>query len=244
MTASLPNKKIVAIVTSVIGTVIVALSVWIFAPPFAADHARQLITLAGKTADVNRQELYLSMARRLNANNQTAITGLDRLKVRQLIEQGSTAAAVTAADELLVHSSTESDRLLAGFAYILAGNTARIDDTEARLAHSQTLQRLQRAKSGTLPLALEMAAIGLQNSSERLLIKLPDSFLRDIALGDIYAGRASYRQAKTSYTAAAALNPADIPVRQKLASALRRLNQDSATAAQDQLIAKLRAGRP
>jgi tetratricopeptide (TPR) repeat protein len=238
------HKKSI-ITLAAIGGAVLVIALWIYLPPLAQMHARDLVKKAAATKDINRQELYLKIAVKLDAHNGAATTGLSRVELRSAIERGAGAAEINAAaDDLLTHSTSDDDRLLAGLAYIVAGNSSQTSATKGALNHSQALQRLQAADSGTLPLSLELAATGLQNSAERLLQKQPDSFPRDVALGDIYFARNDLGQAVKFYSLATKQNPADIASRERLAASLAKLGRSSEAAAQNQLITKLKDGRP
>jgi len=201
---------------------------------------------------------YIGLARTqiLAGQADAALVTLDRagegseaanLRLRTLIELGRISEAADRAVTLAAPGRSDADLLLAGLTYALAGRTADIPALIPLVASPQTAQRISRAASGNLPLASELFASGLPESSRALLVKQPTSFERNFLLGQIlYAPHtgADLSTATDYLESAVALNPSDIPARRLLAKVYTDRGLNSQSSAQTGLVNKLQSGRP
>ncbi len=247
-------------------------SFWPRALAYARSESAQL-TREAATAGRGEAQVDYRLATRLDPRNQAAFAGLariqlaaghsdealslleragegsevERLKVRTLIELGRYAPAAAAAGKLAVPGAQADDVVLATLADALAGRTTGIAALTPLLASPEALQRVQRVQAGNLPLAAELYATGLLESSSALLIKLPTSFERNLLLGRIYYARhtpSGLALAADFLSDAASLNPASLEVHQLLAAVYHDQNKFSEASRQDALVVKLEAGRP
>jgi len=170
-----------------------------------------------------------------------------RLRVRTLIELGRYQEAATAASSLTISGASDDDVVLASLAYALASRPADITALISRVTAPEALQRVLRAQAGYVPLAVELYATGLVQSSSRLLTNLPTSYERNLLLGRIHFARhtsADLSQAADFTSSAAALNPSSLEAHQLLAAIYRAQGNLTAASEQDTLVVKLQGGRP
>lgn len=170
-----------------------------------------------------------------------------RLRLRTLIELGRTGEAAGRAATIATRGHSDADILLSSLAYALAGRITDLPALIPLVSSPETAQRISRASSGDLPLAVELYASGLPKSSRTLLMKQPTSFERNFLLAKIfYAGHSESDLASaTDYLKiAVALNPSNLPAHQLLVRIYsdRKLLPESS--AENALIAKLQTGRP
>ncbi|GAC1369581.1 MAG: hypothetical protein NVSMB39_1530 [Candidatus Saccharimonadales bacterium] len=179
----------------------------------------------------------------LDPTNQTAQLSLARA---QLAAWDAAAASATLnqagqgseAEELRLRTDIELGR-----ADPAAGLTALI----GRQASPEAAQRLARARAGKLPLAQELYAAGLPESSSAILRDQPESFERNYLLG-----RLNYdRHTEPSLVAAAdylkvalAINPSNLPARQLYAVTVKDLGRTGEAAKQAALVHNLELNRP
>jgi predicted Zn-dependent protease len=170
-----------------------------------------------------------------------------KLKVRTLLELGRYSAAADSSLQLARTGRSDSDHLLAATAYMLAGRTSELALLDTTITSPDALQRLLRIEFGNLPLAKELYAVGLPDSSRALLLKLPVSFERNFLLGQISYQMHSSTElvAASKYLAtAASLNPADLNVHQLLAQVYQNMGLATDSMAQISLIKRLQNSRP
>src|SRR6185369_9119784 len=119
---------------------------------------------------------YLGIARiQIAAGHaETALKALDQagegseasnLRIRTLIELGRTNEAADRAVPLAAPGSSDADIILAALAYALAGRTGDITALTPLVSTPQAAQRIARAEAGNVPLAGELYASGLPESS-------------------------------------------------------------------------------
>lgn len=270
-----PNSTIKFLSLAALILVVAALSLAALKPiaTKAAHHQSEIFTFKAANAQGADAEVNYRLAIWLNPHNQTAFAGLarvqiaagqpdealaslsqagegsevDQLKVRTLVELGRFAEAANNATSLTAPGRPISDLFLANLAYILAD---RPNDTAAlmsRLETPEALQRIQRAKADQYSLAAELYATGLLQSSSGLLIKLPESYERNLLLARIRYSRHSsedLRQATGLLAHALVLNPAGIEARKLLVKTYHDTGQTTEAAKQEALITKLQSGRP
>jgi len=170
-----------------------------------------------------------------------------RLQVRTLIELNRPADAAAAAANLTGASATQADLTLAGLTYALAGRTPDAAALLPRLNSPQAATSVSRAQADKLPLAVELYATGLLNSSRAILATLPASFERNLLLARINYARhtaASLTQAASLLAAALAISPTNVEARQLLQSVYADQNNPTGASQQAGLISQLQAGRP
>lgn len=218
-----------------------------------------------------KHELLLQTALKLNPDNQDAKIALAKTKLEQgktdealkllasvnnvetarlrltyYAEKGSLAEAKMAADYLATKATDSVDQLIAGLVLCETKDAAAASQLIARMSDSKAAQRLKSAGASTLSLALEMRAIGLENSSNRVISAVPRNVTRDLAWADALSGgnkTADLTAARDLYAGIVAGNPADIDTRDKLARILARLGDTEAANAQLKLVDKLRSGK-
>ncbi len=267
------NTKILVLATVVIIASAAALAAsWPVAVVAARAQAASLIGEAGSANSAEAATDY-QLATRLDPSNPAGFVGLahtqilaghadaalvtldragegseaGRLRLRTLIELGRTNEAADRAASFAVHGRSDSDILLAGLAYALAGRTTDIPALIPLVGSPEAAQRLSRASSGDLPLAAELYASGLPESSRTLLMKQPTSFERNLLLAKILYARHSQpdlASAANYLKIAVALDPSGIAARQLLASVYSDSSLHAESAAQTVLITKLQSGRP
>ena len=170
-----------------------------------------------------------------------------QIKVETLLELVRNQDAATAADSLLAVCSTDNCIKLAAFAYDVSGRTSDSTALASRVSSPEAARSITLAQAGPLPLAAQLYATGLLNSSSALLLQQPESFERDLMLGQIYSSstqKTDLLSAADYLEAATTLQPSNLQAHQLLASVFRSLNQSSNAGQQDQLVANLQTGRP
>jgi hypothetical protein len=170
-----------------------------------------------------------------------------QIKVEALLQLTRNHDAATAADNLLTVCSTDDCLKLGAFAYDLDGRASDATSLEARVSSPEAARSITLAQAGQIPLAAQLYASGLLNSSSALLLSLPESFERDLMLGQIYATsvqKADLLRAARYLQASTSLQPSNLQAHQLLASVYRSLNQFSNAGQQDQLVSNLLTGRP
>lgn len=238
----------------------------------ARDHAAQLIAEAAAARppeaavnyklatwlDPSNEAGYLGIARAQIAAGraEAALTALDRagegseaaeLRIRTLIELGRTNEAADRATTLATPGRSDNDVVLAALSYALAGRTQDIAPLKPLVSSPQAAERISRIAVGELPLAGELYFSGLPESSEKLLLKLPTSFARNVLLARIHHERhtAANLETATNYlTTAITLNPAEPEARQLLAAVYAERGLTAESEAQTTQAKKLRAGQP
>lgn len=167
-----------------------------------------------------------------------------RLRLQTLTELARYPEAKPIADKM-ASTLNEPDILLAAAFYSITGDQAQMDAADAHLSSVGALQAMFRLKAGLLPRALELRDLGLPVSSRAMLVKLPPSAPRNLALAEILQQQgdsASLSQAAAYITAAINLDPANIKLRQVLVSVLKAQHKSAAAAAQEVIIQKLSQG--
>jgi hypothetical protein len=170
-----------------------------------------------------------------------------RLKVRALLELGRYNEAADVAAQLISPGHTTDDIVLAALAYALAGRSADINALMPLVASPEALQHVQRARAGQAPLAAELYATGLLQSSSTLLSKQPASFERNLLLARIRYTRHSNQdlaQAANFLAEATHLNPSNLEARQLLVTIYRDQGKADEANRQEALISQLQTGRP
>lgn len=207
--------------------------------------------------DTENAEAHLKLARALLLAHQPeaalkhleqagdSLEGLE-LAVRTQLELGRPIAAAADATKLMSTSSQPAQQTLACLAYLQNNQSADCDALKARMTDPEALGRIGRAQTGKLPLAAELAATGLVNSSYAILQGLEPSLVRNLLMARIDYSRAttsSLASAESLLAEAAKLDPSSIEVRQLLIATYKAQNNEPAAAAQQQLVNKLISGR-
>ena len=170
-----------------------------------------------------------------------------RLQVRTLMELGRGAQAANAATRLTSTNSDADDMVLASLALAQVGRTGDIAALMPRVTSPEALTHIKRMEQGKLPLAAELSAAGLLNSSAALLNSLPPSFERNLLLARIYYTRTNptnLLQAVELLNQAIAMNPSDPNARRLLSDIYTEQGNTNAATTQTMLINKIQAGRP
>lgn len=170
-----------------------------------------------------------------------------RLRVRTLLELNRRSAAADQASNLTQPGSSDADIELSALADALAGRTDAITPLITAVSSPEAAQHVRRAQTGNLPLAVELYASGLPESSRTLLVSLPTSYERNLLLARIYTTRHSPTDLATAtdyLSEAVRLNPSDIEAHQLLAELFTDQGQTAASANQSALIKQLQTGRP
>ncbi|HVQ43440.1 MAG TPA: hypothetical protein VMT30_00515 [Candidatus Saccharimonadia bacterium] len=218
----------------------------------AADY--QLATLL----DPANQSAYLGLARiQITAGHaEQALDTLDqagkgseasRLHVRTLLELGRATEATDYVEPLLGTGHTDDGIILAALVYALGNQANQIPSLTPLVASPETATRLARIQAGNLPLASELYASGLTESSRVLLVQQPTSFERNLLLARILYNRhapADLTTATDFLVEAIALNPSDLAAHQLLRSVYIDQNQIPAAESQQILIDRLQANKP
>ena len=168
-----------------------------------------------------------------------------RLRAQTLTELGKYEQARSTVGTLLVHGN-EGDSLLAAAIYKLGNYNAELGGLDSRLTSVEALQALSRIRAGNLPLALELRALGLPVSSSTLLMKLPNSTPRNLALGEMLLAKGdkdSLSQAADYLSAGIKLDPSSVELRTVFANVLRAQKKTIEADEQDKLILRLRQGK-
>jgi hypothetical protein len=169
------------------------------------------------------------------------------LRIKTLMELGRTSEAADRAVALTGPGHSPVEITLAALAYAQAGRQSEIPALIPLVAAPEALQRIARVQAGELPLASELYASGLPESSRTLLLKLRPSFERNLLLGRIYAARhtpAGLASATGYLASAAVMNPADVATHRLLAQVYAERNLAAESSKQSALARKLQAGRP
>jgi tetratricopeptide (TPR) repeat protein len=257
---------------TVLGSASLLASLWPLALSTARAQSGQLTREAATAQDGEAYVNYL-LAARLNPANQAAYLGLARaqlaanqpdqalrsleqagqgseaqqLKVRTLMELGRYAAAANEAVVLTSSDRSEDDMVLAALSFALADRQSDIAPLISHIASSEALQRVQSAQMGSIPLARQLYATGLLNSSSSLLNKMAPSYEQMLLQATIlYA-----KHTKPDLTAAVellrrslVLQPASLEARKLLRQVHTDLGQTEAASQQTDLISRLGTGRP
>jgi hypothetical protein len=168
-------------------------------------------------------------------------------KVQALMEVGDNNDAAQAASALTFASATDQDLVLASLAYSSDDQESRVSTLLPRISSPEALHAAKRAQAGKLPLAAQLYAAGLLNSSKQLLINLPASYERNLTLSQIdydNPTRSNLAKAEELLLNAIALNPASTQSRQLLVKIYRAENKTTLADMQIALINKLQSGRP
>lgn len=202
-----------------------------------------------EAAAVGLARVYLAQGR-----TKEALTLLDRvgdnedglrLNAQTLIELGKYDQAKPVADKLTT-GKNEGDTLLAGAVYTLGGYKAELTALDSRLKSVEALQALSRLRAGDLPLALELRVLGLPVSSSALLVKLPPSVPRSLALGQMLLAKGdkgSLSEASDFLSEGIKLDPANIGLRKMYVEILRAQKQFESASSQEKLIIRLEQGK-
>jgi predicted Zn-dependent protease len=169
------------------------------------------------------------------------------LKVQTLLELGRYADAANVADQAIKYSTGDAALQYAAFAYVLAGRQADATILEARVSSPEAASAIKQAEAGPLPLAMQLYASGLLNSSNAVLLGQPESFERDLLLGKIYASSTkepNLVNAAKYLRAASTIQPSNPQVHQLLEYAYTTLGQSANASQQAQLISNIKSGRP
>lgn len=247
--------------------------IWPFAVTAAHRQSSKLVTLAATSTSPREAQINYQLALILDpANTATRLrlaeTQIDlsqpepalstlanagegieatRLRVRALIETGSTREAAKQAAALLRPGQNDADVVLIGLAYALDGRASDIADLKPLVTSPEASGALSRAAAGNLPLATTLFASRLPESSKRLLLNEPPSFERELLLGRIYYNRHTQEDlalATKHLEAAVKLNPANFSAHQLLATLYTEQNRLIESTQQANLSEKLRKGRP
>jgi tetratricopeptide (TPR) repeat protein len=206
--------------------------------------------------DSSNQSAAIGLARIYLANGQSteAMKLLDRvgdnadglkLRVQTLTELGQYENAKGYADKL-ARSKSEGDILLAGAVYALGNYNEQLAALDGRLSSIEALEGLSRLRAGDLPRALELRSLGLPVSSSALMVKLPPSVPRNLALGQYLLAKGdqdSLAKAQDYLEIGIKLDPANIELRQTYAAVLSTQKQIDAASVQDKLVLRLKQGK-
>jgi hypothetical protein len=206
--------------------------------------ANQAAFVGLAAAQVSNGQPTLALASLARAGQGPAV---ERLRVRTLIELGRSSDAATAASHLAGQGAPSSDLVLAALAYAQAGRNPDIEALVPRVESPEAATRIQRAQAGKLPLAAELSATGLLNSSSALLNSLPPSFQRNLMLARILYTRHSDQdlaQAVSLLNQAMELDPANQAGRRLLSDVYTEQGNTAAATQQTMLINHLQAGHP
>lgn len=202
-----------------------------------------------EVAAVGLARIYISQGRTNEAMSVLERVGDNqdglRLRTKTFVELGKYDQAKPFASKLLAQGS-EADTLLAAAAYKLGDYKPELSALDTRLTSVEALQALARLRAGNISEALELGVLGLPLSTSALLVKLPASTPRNLALGDIFlqkGDKASLIQAADYLQAGIKLDPASIELRNKYVEVLRSQKLESDAILQDKLILRLRQGR-
>lgn len=238
----------------------------------AAHNKSQELTAEAKQAKGGEIEVNYRLATWLDNQNQAAYAGLaqaqinlgqpdaallslehagqgseaEQLKVRTLIELGRYNQAANESASLITPGRSTNDIVLAGFSLALAGRATDIEPLIALVGSPEAATRLRRAQSGNLPLASELHATGLLNSSSALLTKLPVSLQRNLLLAQIRFARHSSKdlgEARELLLIAVNIDPANTAARKLLAQVYLDLNQTAEAQAQTTIVNRIEAGQ-
>lgn len=208
-----------------------------------------LLDSHNEAAAVGLARVYIAQGR-----SQEALALLDRvgdnqdgmrLNIQTLTELGKYDQAKAIADKLITDKN-EGDVLLAGAVYALGGYKTELDALDSRLTSVHALQALSRLRAGNFTLALELRSLGLPVSSSALIVKLPPSTPRNLALGQMLLAKGdknSLSQSADYISAGIKLDPANVELRTTYADVLRAQKQPEAAWEQDRLILRLRKGK-
>ena len=117
---------------------------------------------------------------------------------------------------------------------------------DSHLTSVEALQALARLRAGEITEAVELRVLGLPVSSSALLVKLPASVPRNLALGESLLANGDKESLSMSadyLTAGINLDPSDIELRVTYGNVLRAQKKVSEADAQDKLVLRLRQGK-
>lgn len=217
-----------------------------FAWPYVLGTARaQSSSLVGEAASAPAPEAFANyqLAVWLDPASTQAKLGLAATQIKT----GQAEAAVKTLETAGQGSDAADLRLRANIELGRTDAAAGLTQLIARQSSPEALQALRRAESGQLPLATELYAAGLPESSSAILRSLPVSFERNLLLGRINFDRHTTFSlaAATSYLEeAVAINPSHLEARKLYAAALTDVGRTEDSAKQQDLIKKLELGRP
>jgi hypothetical protein len=203
---------------TLIGAASLLAAAWPHALKAAHKQSDRLVAEAG-TVSINEAAADYNLATWLNRSNQPAYLGLARtqiatgkaaqavdtlgkagqgseaskLRIRTLLELNRPAEAADLANNLTQPGHSDEDLTLAAIAFALANRPDSITPLIPLMSSPEAAQRVIRIEAGKLPLATELYAYGLPESSRALLVTLPVSFERDQLLGRIYTDRLAER---------------------------------------------------
>jgi tetratricopeptide (TPR) repeat protein len=202
-----------------------------------------------EAAAVGLARVYLAQGRSAEAMELLARVGENqdglRLRTQILTEVAKYDQAKPIADKLILHGN-EADILLAAAVYKLGDYRSGLGALDGHLTSAEALQALTRLKTGEVSEALELHVLGLPISSSTLLVKLPDSTPRNLALGDILlqkGDKASLAQAVEYLLAGIKLDPANIELRYKYGEVLQAQKLASEADLQNKLVLRLKQGK-
>ena len=187
-----------------------------------------------------RSEEAMSLLERVGENQD----GL-RLRTQTLTELGKYDRAKPVADKLFAHGN-EGDVLLAAAVYKLGDYKPELAAMDSHLTSVEALQALARLRAGEITEAVELRVLGLPVSSSALLVKLPASVPRNLALGESLLANGDKESLSMSadyLTAGINLDPSDIELRVTYGNVLRAQKKVSEADAQDKLVLRLRQGK-
>ncbi len=172
--------------------------------------------------------------------------GIDvtRLRLKAYLELGHTSSAAQAAYRLSTASGNDSDQVLAAAALADAGHISDALSLTSAVTSPEAARRIAYAAGGNMPLAYVLAATGLLRSPQTILIKLPDSYQRDLLLATINDQLADYGSAQTFAADAAAIDPAAMAPHQLLAQLFKNAKNLSAFKTQQMLLSRIRKQSP
>lgn len=202
-----------------------------------------------EAAAIGLARVYLSQGQTIKAvellervgDNQDGL----KLRAQTLTELGNYAKAKISVDRL-ASNGNDSDRVLAAAVYKLGGYNTELEALDSRLTSVEALQALSRIKAGQISEALELRALGLPVSAAALLVKIPLSTPRNIALGQLLLAKgdtASLSQAASYLVDGIKLDPANVDLRTTFADVLRAQNEPIAAQKQDKFVLRLRQGK-
>ncbi len=217
-----------------------------FAWPYVLGAARaQSSVLVGEAASAPQAEALTNyqLAVWLDPASTQAKLGLAGAQIKA----GQAAAAMKTLETAGQGSEAADLRLRADIELGRTDAAAGLAQLMARQSSPEAAQALRRAEADSLPLATELYAAGLPESSSAILRSLPVSFERNLLLGRINYDRhttASLESAIGYLEVAVNINPSHLEARKLYAAALADTGHTDDSAKQQDLIKKLELGQP
>jgi hypothetical protein len=207
--------------------------------PIAALHLATLELASGQA-----RAAHDTLTPALAAGQGSALLAID---AQAQLESGDTSDAAAAARRLAAITANQDQLAIAAVVLAAAGQGSDVATLKARVTAPEATGRINRAESGNIALAQDLASHGLLVSSSAILEKLPSTAPRDLLLAKIKAtshDKARRREAADLYRSYLATVPTDAATRLTYASLLDQLGRTTDAATQRALAASLISGRP